>query len=209
MNMLDFLRRAPLALALGLVALLGFSTTAVAAQAAAGEEASLLELARPVYEAFASGRIDLGLMLAVVLVVALLTRYAPWDWIRSDAGGAALVLVGSSATAIAAGIATPEATITAALVWAGVKFGVVAAGGYAVVKKLVIDPVLRPLAARAPAWLQPVFALVFWIFDRARPGDAAAAAKARAEADAAGKAALEASPPSGASDITGAPTDIK
>lgn len=207
--MLNFLRRTPLALVLAAVSLLGFSTTALAAQAATGEEASLLELARPVYEAFAAGQIDLGLMLAVVLVTALLTRYAPWDWIRGDAGGAALVLVGSSATAIAAGLATPEASITASLVWSGLKFGVVAAGGYAVIKKLVIEPILRPLAAKAPAWLQPVFALVFWIFDRAKPGDAAVAAKARADADAAGKAAVEATPPSGASGITGAPTEIR
>jgi hypothetical protein len=41
-----------------------------------------------------------------------------------------------------------------------------AAGGYSLVKRLLIDPVLRPLAKRAPVWAQPLFAVVFYIFDR-------------------------------------------
>ncbi len=66
-------------------------------------------------------------------------------------------------------------------------------------KNLIIEPLLKPLAAKAPAWMQPLFQLVFWVFDKP---------SAVATAEAAGKAAVAAAPGAGIAAVAGKPTEV-
>ncbi len=166
-------------------------------------DTSLLDLLRPVYEAFSSGRYALTGALIVVVLTALVKRYLGnrISWLHSDAGGSAMALVASAASALAAGLVAPGATITLSLLERALGVGVTAAGGYAILKNLVIDPILRPLAAKAPGWLQPVFQVVLWVFDHPATDPVPVA-------EAAGKAAVTAKPGTGVEGVVGKPTDI-
>jgi hypothetical protein len=186
-----------------LVFMFAFTAAAFAAGAATPDDGSLLELLRPVYDAFASGRYLYAGMLSLVLVVAVLKRYAPEKYgirafVHGDAGGALLTLLaafgGAMATSLAAGAGASWMMVkTATMIAIG------AAGGYSLIKKLIVEPILKPLAAKAPAWAQPIFSLVFWIFDKPTPVE-------KAEAD--GQAAVDAHPPTGVDGAAGKPTEI-
>lgn len=200
------IKAAPLALSLGFIGLLAFSATAFAADAVTDANSSILDLAKPVFNAFSGGHYAYAAALGVVLLVALVKRYLgdKVKWLHSDAGGSAMALVASAATAMAAGLAAPGATVTMSLLKSALLVGVGAAGGYAVLKNLLIEPVLKPLAAKAPAWAQPIFAIVFWIFDKP---DSVIATEANAAA--AGAAAAQAAPSQGVADVLGKPTEVK
>lgn len=181
--------------------LIAFSATAFAAGAIVPEDGSILDLLKPVYEAFATGDYLYAGAVTVVVAVALAKRYAAphVSFLQSKPGQALMVLIGSFAGAVAAAVAGP-----AGFSWAIAKtasmIAIGAAGGYTLVKELVIDPLLRPLAAKAPAWMQPLFALVFWIFDRPSPV---------AKAEAAGQAAVVAKPAEGVEGVLGKPRDVE
>lgn len=201
----------PLALSLGLIGLLAFSATAFAADTIAPPNASIMDLAKPVFNAFSGGHYAYAAALGVILLVAVLkkasARYLPStvvNALHSDAGGSALALAGATATAMAAGLAAPGAVVTFGLLKTALLVGVGAAGGYAVLKNLVIEPVLKPLASKAPAWAQPIFTLVFWIFDKP---DSVLATEANAAA--AGEAAVKANPSPGVAEVLGQPTEVK
>ncbi len=173
--------------------------------AQAAPDPSLLDLLRPVYDAFAAHQYGLMGALLVIALVALAKRWggASFPWLHSDMGGSAMALVVSAATALAAGLGTPGAHVTLELLKTAVFVGLTAAGGYAAIKNLLIDPVLRPLAAKAPAWMQPIFQLVFWVFDKQATNlPVAIAVKA-------GDAAVIAAPATGAAGIVGTPTEVK
>lgn len=159
-----------LAVVIGLAA---FAGTGYAADAATPSDSqTLLELLRPVYDAFAGGHYAYAGALLVIVLVALVKRYAgdSVPFVHTDAGGSLLALVGGVATGLAAGLAAPGATVTPGLLESSALVGVGAAGGYAVLKNTLIDPLLKPLAARAPAWLRPALRVVLFVFDR--PSDA-------------------------------------
>lgn len=194
----------PSAFVLAVIGLAAFSATSHAAVAVTGEDVSILDLARPIYDALASHQYSLTAMLVIVLLVALTKRYLgdKVPWLHSDAGGSALVLVGTMASAMAAGLLAPGATITWMLLKTAALTGVSAAGGYAMIKNLLITPFLKPLAAKAPAWLQPIFNLVFAFFDHPPLAPVAIAIKA-------GDAAVAAAPATGADGIVGTSTEVK
>jgi hypothetical protein len=175
---------------------LAFIGTATAQAAAGVGDASLLDLARPVYDAIMAGNYTAAAAFALVLIVALVKRHAAprVAFLRSDLGAALLVLAlsfgGALGTAALAGGAVGVALFTGAA-----KVAFYAAGGFALAKKL-LAPLLERLAARAPAWLSPLFAVVLWIFDRP---------SAVEKAEAAGAKALDANPPKGADAVTGSP----
>lgn len=192
------------------VAFLSFNVSAAVDQAT-NDTTSWLDLARPVYDAFAGHHPALGICLALVLFVALIKRYAGntstfGAFIHGDAGGSLLVLVGSAATAAASTLGNPGASISLDLLKQALIVGVGAAGGYAMIKSLLIEPILKPLAARAPAWAQPLFSVVFWVFDHPPGKDPAVV---QATAITAGQAAVEAKPATGANGIVGAATQVK
>lgn len=161
----------------------------------------LLDMLKPVYTAFASGRPAYAAAMVLVVLVAAARKYGASriPFLHSDLGGSLLALLGSFGGALVTALAIPGATVTTGLMWTACTVAVAAAGGYSLIKRLLVDPVLRPLAAKAPAALQPVFQLVFWIFD----GPDQAAAKA------AGDAAVKAKPGAGLNSVTGKPTNVK
>jgi len=185
-----------------LVGVLSFGASAWAAGAATPDDGSLLDLARPVFDAVMHGQGWLAAALALVLVVAATRRYAPkWfpnrmSWLTTDAGSTLatflLSLGGAFATAFAAGAGPSIAVAKMSL---GVALG--AAGGYQALKHL-IAPLLRALRDKLPPFARPVLDMILWVFDK--PSRAA-------DAEAAGDAAVKAKPGTGIAGVTGAPKD--
>jgi hypothetical protein len=178
----------PALIVLVFLGIVTFGATAFAATAATGtaDSSSLLDLLKPVFDAFNGGHYAFAAALLVVALVALVKRCFgdKVPVLHSDAGGSLLAPVTAAAAALATGLGAPGAHVTTDLLKSALLVGAGAAGGYAVIKNLLIDPVLKPLAAKAPAWAQPIFALVFYFFDKPDPiatatkaGDAAVAAK--------------------------------
>ena len=204
---MTFVKRLPTIALLGLVMLLGFGATAFAADAAAPDSSSLLDLLKPVYQAFAGGHYAYAAALGVIAAVALVKRYAGSGkfgaFVHGNAGGSLTALLLAGAGAAASGLATPDAHVTFALLKSALLVGIGAAGGYAVLKNLLVDPILKPLSAKAPSWMQPLFSLLFLFFDH---GDAGREALAKAKA--AGDAAVTANPPTGIDGVTGEPGEI-
>lgn len=201
-----YISRLPLYGLLALVFLLSFGAVAFAASAAgASDSSSILDMLKPVYSAFAGGHYAYAAALMVIVMVAGAKRYlAPrWQWLDGNAGGSVLALLASSATALSASLAG-GGPVTFALLKSAMLIGVGAAGGYEMLKNLIVDPLLRPLAAKAPAWAQPILNLVLWIFDGSS-GNAAALATS----EAAGTAAVAAKPGTGTEAVTGKPTEAK
>jgi hypothetical protein len=194
------------AVAVGLAVLVfvaAFGATAFAAgQVAPSDDASVVDLLRPIYDSFLHGdRVAAG-ALAVVALVALAKRYAGSvgprfeRFVHSDAGGVLSVFGVSFFGAVAA------ATTGRAWSWSvpEVAFGVAIAaiGGYTVVRKLVVDALVASSWYRtsAPAWLRSILSVVTAL--GAKPD----AAK---QASDAGDAAVAAAPSRGAAAIAGEP----
>lgn len=182
--------------AIALLTLVGaFTATALAANAAAPEDGSWLDLLKPVWDAFANGKKLYAGSLAVFAIVALARRYAPGkvgEWLHGEIGSPLTTLVLSFAGTMAASLADGS-DISLAMVKSAAMIAAGAAGGYALIKKLIVEPILKPLAEKAPAWLKPAFALVFWFFDQKSPTE---------KAEAAGEAAVAAKPAEGRGKIT-------
>lgn len=188
-----------------LVAVLSFGATAYAAGAAAPTEGSLLDLAKPVFEAVMSGQGWLAAALALVLLVTAARRYGAvrFPFLGSKLGGVALNLLlsfgGAAATAIMAG-----ASASFGLAFTALKVAVAAASGFELVKEL-IAPMLRGLvdrlhSAKLRAMLHAGLNFALWAFENR--GKAAVA-----KAEKAGDAAVEAKPAAGAAGVVGTPTN--
>lgn len=167
------------------------------------DDASLLDLLRPVYEALTAGQYALTTALALIALTALAKRYlgGALPWLHTDAGGSLLVLVGAGATAAAAGLLAPGTHVTLGLLKNALFAGVTAAGGYAMIKNLIITPVLPLL----PSWLRTVLTPLLWIFDGSmKPQEVAIAASV-----AAGVVAVETKPAQGVQGIVSNVREIK
>ncbi len=183
--------------------LLAFTATAFASGGPLGET-SILDLAKPVYEAVMKGDWWIATSFGLVLMVAAFKKYAPGkagELANTDLGGAVLVLLGAFGGALGTGLlASGTDVLSLDLVKASFKVAFSAAGGYALVKKLLV-PVIEKIGAKAPAWAQPLFAMLLWAF--AKPGDAVVA-----KAEAAGQAAVDEKPATGIDSVVGTPTEI-
>lgn len=160
-----------------LFALLAIFLGSMAWPALAGADASgtptvdqpLLELARIVYVGVTTGGLS-GWLVAVtgalVIATRLLRGYGAQlvPWLATDAGGTVLVAAGSLAgallTVLLAGVSPSWSLVGWAL---AIAWG--ASGGYAAIKRLVIEP-LRPRVAAWPTFARALFRLVSWIADR-------------------------------------------
>lgn len=180
--------------ALVAVALVSFAATAFAAGAAAPADGSWLDLARPVFDAVMSGNYLAASALALVLLVAVARRYGSDRvlFLGTDAGGALLVLVGAFGGAVASA-SLGGAPWSVDLMWTAAKVAAGAAGGYSLIKRLVM-----PLVNKAPAWLRAPLQLILWIFEARQT-----------KSTAAGAAAVAAKPGAGVKSVTGAPRKVK
>jgi len=180
--------------------LLSFAGMAFAAGAATPDDGSLLDAARPVFDAIMAGHFLAAAAFGLVLAVAAFKRYAPGkagEFARTDVGGV-LTTFGMSFFGACAN------ALLAFKGWAGISFGMMkmaggigflAIGGYVGVKKLII-PVLRKYQSKFPSWMGPAFTLIYFLFDKP---------DAIKEAEAAGDKAVADKPAQGAEAITGKP----
>lgn len=173
------------------------------AQTAVASSENPLEMLRPIYDAVAHGNYWLGGSLALV---ALCTAARKWGVkyipaLATDVGATILVLLTSFGTAFAAGAAAGD--VTPATAWLAVKWAVSAAGGWALINKLVAKPLLDStwFQTKAPAWLQLAARGLLWIFTK--PAEVKAL-----EAQRAGDAAVAAKPAQGISEVAGAATEV-
>lgn len=159
------------------------STGAIAQGAAEGSEWSMLQT---VLDAFRAGQSSLAAMLALVLLAAVASKYGAKKipFLSTGAGKALIVLVGSFGGAAASAL-VGGATMSLAIAMTALMVAVKAAGGYSLIKSLIIEP-LTPYMDKAPAWLKTPFALVAWIFS---------GSGAIQKAEAAGQAAVDAEVP--------------
>lgn len=180
------------AIVAGTLTVVAFSATTVAAQSLE-TNGGIIETLKPIYTAVTSGNYVLAAALGLVLVCALIKRYgvSRFPVLGTDVGGTALVLATSFGGAIASALAGGSAVFTGALAVAALKVALTAAGGYTMIKRLLIVPLIQPLAARAPAWARPLFDIALWVFDR------------QTSAKVAGDAAVKANPPTGAAGVVG------
>lgn len=179
-------------------------SSAIAGDAVAAPDGpGLVDLLTPVYQAFAGHHPALGLMLLIVVAVAALKHYLgdQVPFLHSDAGGSLLALVTASASAAAVALAVPGAVVSLDLLESALLVGVSAAGGYAMIKNILIDPLLPKL----PLWAQTLLAPVLWIFTKSAAGSAATLANATT----AGNTAVESKPAVGATGIVGSATEVK
>jgi hypothetical protein len=219
-RMYKFAQSLPLVLVALVVGGASFTTTAYALSLTSAsntvaqvttDDSSLIDLARPVYDAFVNHQYGLMIPLAIVLIVALLRRLPGkvGTFMHSDFGGTISALSIGGATAVGAALAVPGAHVTFDILKAGFAAGVLAAGGYAVLKHVFVDPVLPKLAALAPSWLQPILNLFISIFDHSTAPKQPPTAEVVNKATTAGTAAVAANPGQGAAAVVGAPVEVK
>lgn len=151
-----------------IVTLLTFTTVAHAAGAVEPAHGSLLT---PVFDAFAHGNYLYAASLMLVALVALARRWGvtKWAWLATDAGGAAMVLVGSFGATMATHFADGNTPFTFASVWIAIRIAVGAAGGYTMIKHLFIAPYLQKLATKGPRWIHAPATLILWVFQEQMP----------------------------------------
>lgn len=142
---------------------------------------------------------------ALVLVVALLRRYGTkipkvGPYLGTPAGGAVMNLALAFGGTMVAMLSGPGAVFSMAMVWTASKLAIGAAGGYTLVKELVV-PWLVKIRDVLPGWAKPLLDVVLWVFNSAGKDVIAGAEKA-------GNEAVDANPPGGADSIVGPPRDV-
>jgi hypothetical protein len=186
-------------IALSILIFLGMFTTAAFASSVAipTDDSTIQEMLKAIADAFQSGHKLYAGMVALAVAVVAIKKLAP-KWkaldqkVHTDIGGAVLTLAGSFAGAMITSMAAGNYSPSWPMARAALYIAVGAAGGYVLIKKLIIEPILRPLSKKAPAYLQPIFALIFYIFDKPTPIEAA---------EAEGQKAVEEKPATGMGDV--------
>jgi hypothetical protein len=144
-----------------------FLISFVATSCAAGvvtPDGDALSLIRPVWDAFAHGRYYYAGALALVAAVALARIYGGdlVPWFRGDQGGAALALLGALGASLSTALADGQ-VLSWSIVEHAVVIAISAAGGYTLIKRLIVVPYLLPLGERYPK-LRPALDLLLWVF---------------------------------------------
>ena len=119
--------------------------------------------------------------LALVLLVALVRRYlgSRVPWLHTDAGSTVLVLLGSFGGALATAL-SGGADLTWKIAESAIGVAVIAAGGYGMIKQLLVVPVLCKWEAKAGPTTQKLLRVVLWIFCHKQDPSAACAQPAPA-----------------------------
>lgn len=166
-----------------------------------------IETFRPVLDALLKGQPALAASLFLVAAASTAKHWGGqrFPFLLTNTGSALLVLLGSFGGAMAAAI-TGGAPPGWSLAWQALQIAIGASGSYSLLKQLVVDPVLQPLALKAPKWTQPIFSVVLWFFNKPNP-------KLKADqlqrATIAGEIAEKETPPQGIRKLTGEPRDAE
>jgi len=186
----------------------GLAGTAFAANVAGADDGSLLTaILGQLWAALTGKQWWLACAAGLVAAVALIKKYTPEKYRKytdSDIGGAVLVLAGSFGAALVASLSGASAVpMSGALALDAIKLALTAAGGYSLIKKLLVDPLLASkwYNEKAPAWLKAILSVVTWVYNK--PGEAIVA-----EAEKKGDEAVVAKPSTGADGAIGKTTDL-
>jgi len=172
------------------IVLAAFTGTAVAASVAT--DPSTGDIFKQIFDAVVHGQWWVAASAGVLGACALERRYAPDSWktgARGEIIGLAAAFTAAFAGAVGTTLMAPGAHMSSTVALAAVKIGVAAVGGYTILSR-----VLAALASwsKTPAWAKPIMNLIATII-----GSKTAAAEKIANAEAAGNAAVAASPPRG------------
>lgn len=181
-----------------LLAFFAFGATASAAGEAVGDNSSLFELARPVFDAIVHGNYWLAAALGVILLTAAAKKYLPDAYggrlVRSELGGMVTAFALAFAGALATTFAAPGATMTMLVLWAAVKIGFWAVGGFMALHKIATVLVKTKFwNEKMPAPIKALVALALSMIG----------SSAVAKAEKAGQDAVEAKPAEGPKAVVG------
>lgn len=178
-----------------LISLAAFTGTALAAGAASPDDGSVFDLLAPVLNAFTGGQWLVGAALGLALAAGLAAKYGSkrFPFLGTGPGRALLVLTGSFGGAVATAIKA-GAMPSLGMFGLALKVALVAAGGYSLIKTLI-----GPLVDKLPSWARPIVNAVIWFFEHRDP---------KAEAEAAGDAAVEKNPSPGVNAVVGKPRKL-
>lgn len=164
-----------------------FTGTALAASAAAPDQQSLLDLARPIFDAVVHGQWWVAASAAVILLCALARKHMPARWtsgVKGDIIGTGMAFLVAFAGAIGTWGVAPGAVMSMAVILTALKVGVAAIGGYNIIHKLASWAVA---SGKLPAWALPIVKLLTTLIG----------SDAVKKAEAAGEKAVAADPPKG------------
>ncbi len=183
---------------------LGFSASAFASDLALPADTSWLDLARPILDAIKDGHGWIAAASALVALSAFALRYLSprYAIFRTPIGALLVVFTGAYGGGVLTALAAAGVTaLTPALALTALKIAIAAAGGYSILRPLLVDVIEPFLLARFP-FLKPLLDLVTYIFDKPPASVIAKAEKAGADA----VAVLQ---PKGVEGVTGKPTEIE
>lgn len=150
-------------LGLAAIAFVGvFAATSFAAGTAEPSGGTLTDFLDPFVQAFRDGHYLYAGSLALAASVAIVRRYGGdrVPWFHTRQGSMTLVLAGAFFATLAARLAG-GVELTRAIAWDATCVAVGAAGGYAAVAALVIDPIVRPLVEKSK-YAAPLKALLYF-----------------------------------------------
>lgn len=118
-------------------------------------------LAQPVLDAVAAGNYPAAAAFVLVMIVAAVRYFGARrvPWLETRAAGSLLTLVGGFGAALGAALLSAE--LSTALALDALRVAVVAAGGYSLLK-----PIVLYLRDHGPAWLKPAVRLVSWWYEK-------------------------------------------
>lgn len=185
------------------IALVAFGATAVAASEVTPDDGTLLDLARPVFDAVVRGNWWLAAALAVVLLTGAAKRYLPDAYggrlVRSELGGMVTAFMLAFGGALATTFAAPGAAMTMAVMLAALKVGFFAVGGWMMIHKIAT------VLVGTKFWNEKMPSLVKHLVTAALNLIGSSAIK---KAEKSGQDAVDASPPTGADGAAGKPTEL-
>lgn len=186
---------------IALLLVVGFTGTALAAGAAITEDQSLLELAKPIFDAVVHGQWWIAAASALILVVAAARKYAPTEgrfgWagrmLQSTPGVMVSTFVLSFAGAVTTSLLAlgPTGMMSFAIAKTALLVGVAAIGAWRAIHAVATWMVATEFyKSKVPAWVQSIVTMVL----------ALVGSNAIAKAEAAGQKAVDAKPATGATD---------
>lgn len=166
--------------------LAAFTGTALAAEAVP-QDASLFDLAKPIFDAVMHSQWWAAAAMAVILMCAVARKYMPASWTEGTKGdiiGTAMAFTMAFAGAIATWAVAPGAAMSLGVVATAGKIGLAAVGGFTIVHKVA-------------GWLVAWGKLPPWAVAVLKMATMLVGSNAIKKAEAAGEAAVVADPPKG------------